>query len=70
MILAKKIAFEKELKNIDISRMTGLHPTTISKVMNGKERPYPVQAKKIALALGCDTEPEAICTLFKEVGNA
>ena len=69
MILAKKIAFEKEIKNVDISRMTGLHPTTISKVMNGKEYPYPVQAKKIALALGCDTEPDAICSLFREVEN-
>ena len=67
MILAKKIAFEKQLKNIDISKKTGLHPTTISRVLNGRMYPYPVQAKLIAKALGCDSTVEEIDKLFEDV---
>ena len=64
MILAKKIAFEKELKNIELARKTGLHPTTVSQILNGRMYPYPVQAKKLKLALEYDGD---IDELFKEV---
>ena len=52
------------MTNADIHRATGLDQSTISKIMNGRSRPYPVQAKKIALALGYDGNFE---DLFKEV---
>ena len=64
MLLAKKIARGHDMSNADIHRATGLDQSTISKIMNGRSRPYPVQAKKIALALGYDGNFE---DLFKEV---
>lgn len=64
MILAKRLAWEKRLRNADISRATGLDQATVSKLFNGRMSPYPVQAKKIALALGFDGDVEE---LFSEV---
>ena len=63
MILAKKIAHDKWIKNVQIANKTGLAESTISNIMNGRYYPYPSQAKKIALALEYDGD---IDELFKE----
>ena len=64
MILAKKLARERYISNADIHRATGLDQSTISKIMNGRTHPYPVQAKKIALVLAYEGSVEE---LFSEV---
>lgn len=48
----------------ELARMTGAHPTSISRIESGKEPPYPLRAKRIADALGWDGDP---MELFKEV---
>lgn len=65
VILAKKIAFEQEVRNIDISKATGLHESTVSKIMTGTEKPYPKAAKAIADFLGYDGD---IKKLFAKEG--
>ena len=67
LLLAKKLARDQYISNADIHRATGLDQSTISKIMNGRTHPYPVQAKKIALALGYTGNAEE---LFSEVYNA
>lgn len=64
MIAAKKLMREQYKSNADLSRATGLDASTLSKILNGRIRPYPVQAKKIALALGYEG---IIDELFREV---
>lgn len=64
MLLVKKICHDKFMKQVELSKATGLNPATISLLLNGRMHPYPVQAKKIALALGYDGNFE---DLFKEV---
>lgn len=54
------------MKQMDLSRITGMHPTSISAIENGHLRPYPGQVNKIAEALGWKGDPAA---LFEEVGD-
>lgn len=63
MILAKRIAYEKRIKNVQLSKATGIGEASVSKILNGRLRPYPVQMKKIALVLKYEGNPEE---LFKE----
>ena len=64
MIRAKRIAFEKRIKNVELSKLTGINEPTISKILNGRLYPYPLQARKIARALDYDGNVE---DLFAEV---
>lgn len=63
MILAKRLAHDKWIKNIDIYRATGLNQAVISMIMNGRRKPYDSEAKKIADCLGYDGD---ISALFEE----
>jgi transcriptional regulator with XRE-family HTH domain len=63
MILAKKLARQKGMTNADICRKTGMGQPLMSKILNGRIYPYPVQAKRIALALEYEGD---IDELFRE----
>ena len=67
MLLVKKICHEQYIKQVELSKMTGINETTISLIVNGRMVPYPVQAKKIKLALGYEGDADE---LFKEVLDA
>lgn len=67
MLLIKKVLHDKNLKQVNLSELTGINEATISLLVNGRLRPYPVQAKKIALALAYEGNPEE---LFSEVYDA
>lgn len=56
----KKIRLEQGLSQIDISRLTGLHPSTISLIETGRLRPTERQEKVIATALGWKDDPKKI----------
>ena len=62
MILAKRLMHDLWMSNADIHRATGLDQSTISKIINGRSRPYPVQAKAIALALDYDGDLDELFT--------
>ena len=64
MILAKKLAYDKHIKNVTLSKLTGISEPAISKILNGRQYPYPTEAKRIALALDYDGSVEE---LFSEV---
>lgn len=64
MLQIKKLLYEKRMKQSEIAKKTGINESTVSLIVNGRLRPYPVQAKKIALALGYEGNVEE---LFKEV---
>lgn len=51
-------------KQTDVSRMTGMHTTSISAIENGHLRPYPGQVDKLVKALGWKGDP---ADLFEEV---
>ncbi|MEG0505478.1 MAG: helix-turn-helix transcriptional regulator [Raoultibacter sp.] len=53
-----------DMKQSEVARMTGMHPTSISAIENGRLRPYPGQIEKIAAALNWNGDPAA---LFEEV---
>ena len=64
MLLIKKLLHERAIKQSELARTTGINESTISLIVNGRFYPYPVQKKKIALALNYDGKIEE---LFREV---
>ena len=64
MMKIKKLLREKNVKQSELANLTSINEATISLIVNGRLRPYPVQAKKIALALGFEGSTEE---LFSEV---
>ena len=64
MLLVKKLCHDRYMKQVELSKRSGINQPTISKILNGWQKPYPKQAKAIALALGYDGNFE---DLFKEV---
>lgn len=54
----------RDMKQMELSRITGMHPTSISAIENGRLRPYPGQVDKIVAALGWTGDP---AELFEEV---
>lgn len=52
------------MKQSELARVTGMHPTSISAIENGHLRPYQGQVDKLVKALGWDGDP---AELFEEV---
>ena len=48
----------------ELARRAGVNQTSLSRIENGKEPPFPKRAERIAAALGWDGEPMA---LFDEI---
>ena len=64
----KRITYERNRRGwsqAELARRAGIHPTSMSRIENGKEPPYPHRAARLAAALGWDGEPLA---LFDDVG--
>lgn len=55
-----------DMKQSEMARMTGMHPTSISAIENGRLRPYPGQVEKIVAALEWEGDP---AELFEEVSE-
>lgn len=64
MIRAKYERLMHDMKQTDISRITGMHVTSISQIENGHLRPYPGQVEKMVSALNWHGDP---AELFEEV---
>lgn len=54
----------RDMKQMELSRITGMHPTSISAIENGRLRPYPGQVDKFVSALEWKGDP---AELFEEV---
>ncbi len=64
MIRLKVILFDKRMSQAQLSFAAKVNQSSLSKILNGKEPPYPNRAKRIADALNWEGDP---MELFEEV---
>jgi transcriptional regulator with XRE-family HTH domain len=61
-----RIRKELGVSQSKLARLADLHTTTVSQIETGHARPWPGQLRKIADALGWQSDPQA---LLEEVGT-
>lgn len=64
MLLLEKVMWEKHLNQSALARLAEVHPTSLSRIINGKEPAFPKRGERIAKALGWEGDP---AELFEEV---
>ena len=54
----------RRMKQVSLTRATGIHEASISRIVNAKEEAYSGRARRIADALGWERDPSE---LFREL---
>ncbi|MCL2746424.1 MAG: helix-turn-helix transcriptional regulator [Coriobacteriia bacterium] len=67
MLALTKARKSRGLSQAKLARLADLHPSTISNIETGNLKPWKGQLKKIASALGWDSDPQELLTEIKGV---
>lgn len=63
MLLVKRLLLEKGISGASLARTVRMGESDVSKITRGRAKPYPSQAKKIAVAIGWEGD---VNELFEE----
>lgn len=66
MLRIEKVLAEKQLSQAKAARLADVNATSLSRIISGKEPPYPRRGQRIADSLGWSGPWQ---TLFEEVGE-
>ena len=66
MLVIEKYLKERGLSQAKAARLADVNQSSMTRIVNGKEPPYPQRGKRIADALGWDGDWQE---LFAEVGD-
>lgn len=51
---------QKQWSKAELGRQAHLNPATVGQIENGILKPYPIQLRKLAVALGWTGDPQAL----------